>query len=159
MGRPYGRDRTRTMTSQVIVMTKLRTDDGPMTTATNSATTADLATAIDTYLTAYGNPDSASRRVQLATAWAADGRLIDPPLDGAGIDGIDQMMVAVQSQFPGHTFRRTSGVDAHHGVARYSWALIAADGTTSLEGLDVAEFDDAGRLSRVVGFMGPLPAV
>jgi hypothetical protein len=147
------------MTSQVIVMTKLRAHDGPMTTATNSPTTADLATAIDTYLTAYGNPDGASRRAQLATAWAADGRLIDPPLDAAGIDGIDEMMASVQGQFPGHTFRRTSGVDAHHGVARYSWALLASDGTISLEGLDVAEFDDAGRLCRVVGFMGPLPGV
>jgi hypothetical protein len=129
----------------------------PMSTATNPDTTADLATAIDTYLTAYGNPDGASRRAQLASAWAADGRLIDPPLEGAGIDGIDQMMAAVQGQFPGHTFRRTSGLDAHHGVARYSWALIAADGSASLEGLDVAEFDDHGRLTRVVGFMGPLP--
>ncbi len=91
--------------------------------------------------------------------WAADGTLIDPPIDGVGIDGIDQMMAAVQAQFPGHTFRRSSGIDAHHGVARYSWELVGADGATALEGLDVAELDDDGRLARIVGFMGPLPAI
>src|SRR4051812_12417754 len=128
---------------------------GPMSSITDTDV---LTTNIDTNLTAYGNPDGATRRTQLEAVWVADGRLIDPPIDGTGIDGLDQMMAAVQGQFPGHTFRRTSGVDAHHGVARYTWALIAADGSTALEGLDVAEFDDVGSLTRVVGFMGPLPS-
>ena len=114
--------------------------------------------AVDTNLAAYGNPDGAERRSQLEAVWAADGRLVDPPIDGTGIDGIDQMMAAVQGQFPGHTFRRTSGVDAHHGVARYSWDLVAPSGDVALAGLDVAEVDDRGRLVRIVGFMGPLPA-
>ena len=124
----------------------------------DSTTTLTIDTVIDTNLIAYGNPDATSRQQQLAQVWAADGKLIDPPIDGAGLDGIDQMMVAVQSQFPGHTFRRTSGIDAHHGVARYSWELVAADGSVSLTGLDVAETGDDGKLVRVVGFMGPLPA-
>ena len=113
---------------------------------------------IDANLAAYGNPDAAARRTLLEQAWAVHGELIDPPIDGTGIDGIDQMMVAVQSQFPGHTFRRSSGVDAHHGVARYSWELVAPDGGVSLVGLDVAETGGDGKLVRVVGFMGPLPA-
>lgn len=125
---------------------------------TTTAPTTDLATTIDTNLAAYGNPDAVVRRTQLEAVWTATGTLIDPPIDGVGIDGIDALMVAVQSQFPGHTFRRTSEIDAHHGVARYSWAMVAADGSVSLEGLDVAEVDDAGRLTRILGFMGPLPA-
>ena len=47
-------------------------------------------------------------------------------------------------------------IDAHHGVARYSWALVDPAGQTALEGLDVAEVDGDGRLVRIVGFMGPL---
>ena len=132
-----------------------------MTTDTTTPATAEaiaLDAVIDANLAAYGNPDGAERRSLLEQAWAADGRLIDPPIDGAGIDGIDQMMVAVQAQFPGHTFRRSSGVDAHHGVARYSWELVGSDGGVALTGLDVAETDDDGKLVRVVGFMGPLPA-
>ena len=125
---------------------------------TTTAPATDLTTTIDTNLAAYGNPDETARRAQLEAVWSPEGTLIDPPIDGTGIDGIGALMAAVQSQFPGHTFRRTSGIDAHHGVARYSWAMVAADGAVSLEGLDVAEVGADGRLTRIVGFMGPLPA-
>jgi hypothetical protein len=124
---------------------------------TTTVPATDLTTTIDGNLAAYSNPDGATRRTQLEAVWAADGTLIDPPIDGTGIAGIDALMAAVQSQFPGHTFRRTSGVDAHHDVARYSWALVASDGSVSLEGLDVVEVDAEGRLTRILGFIGPLP--
>ena len=126
---------------------------------TTTVPATDLTATIDGNLAAYGNPDGAARRAQLEKVWAADGALIDPPIDGTGIAGIDALMAAVQSQFPGHTFRRTSGVDAHHDVARYSWAMVAPDGSVSLEGLDVAVVDAEGRLTKILGFMGPLPAV
>jgi len=123
---------------------------------TTTQTPIEIETAVDVNLAAYGNPDGANRRSQLEAVWTADGRLVDPPIDGAGIDGIDALMAAVQSQFPGHTFRRTSGIDAHHGVARYSWDMVGQDGAVALSGLDVAEFADDGRLVRILGFMGPL---
>jgi hypothetical protein len=112
-----------------------------------------LDTTIDTHLEAYAEADPVRRRV-----WAADGRLVDPPLEGAGHSGIDDMAAALQTQFPGHTFRRTTPIDAHHGFARYEWAMLAPDGTTVLSGLDVAEVADDGTLHRVVGFFGPLAA-
>jgi len=115
-------------------------------------------TTIDTYLEAYAEPDAARRKELIGRVWAADGRLVDPPLDGEGHDGIADMAAALQSQFPGHTFRRTSGVDAHHGFARYEWEMLAPDGTPVLTGLDVAELADDGTLRRVVGFFGPLAA-
>ena len=63
------------------------------------------------------------------------------------------MAAAGQAQFPGHAFRRTGEIDAHHGFARYSWELVAADGNVTIGGMDVAELD-ASRLRRVVGFFG-----
>ena len=117
-----------------------------------------LDATIDTYLEAYAEADPARRKELIGRVWAADGQLVDPPLDGAGHDGIDAMAAALQSQFPGHTFRRTSGIDAHHGFARYEWAMLAPDGTPVLTGLDVAEVADDGTLRRVVGFFGPLAA-
>lgn len=68
------------------------------------------------------------------------------------------MAAAVQVHYPGHTFRRTSGIDAHQSFARYHWELVAPDGTTKLEGLDIAEIDDDGLIRQVVGFLGPIPA-
>ena len=114
----------------------------------------DLTETIDTYLEAYGETDPTRRATLIAQAWATDGKLIDPPLDAAGHDGIDGMFVAVQGQFPGHTFRRSTELDAHHGFARYGWQLVAADGSVTLAGTDIAEVDDNGRLVRVTGFFG-----
>ena len=58
-----------------------------------------------------------------------------------------------------HTFRRTTGIDEHHGVARYGWELVAADGAVAVGGTDIAEIGDDGRLVRVTGFFGDLPAL
>ena len=77
--RPYGRGRMASMTSEVIVMTKL--DEPTMVTmstdrrAPHTESTTDgpgpiVATAVDTYLAAYGNPDGASPR----PSWRRPGR-------------------------------------------------------------------------------------
>jgi hypothetical protein len=118
---------------------------------------ADLTILIDRYLDAYGEPDKARRDELIATVFAADGALIDPPLTGEGHQGISGMAEAVQSQFAGHRFRRVSGVDEHHGYVRYAWELVGPDGSVAVGGMDVGELDGDGRLRRVVGFFGDLP--
>ena len=116
---------------------------------------SDLTTLVDTHLAAYGDPDKAARDAAIARVWAADGAVVDPPLTGEGHAGISDLAAAVQSQFPGHTFRRTSGIDAHHDVLRYAWELVGPDGAVAVSGLDVAVVAD-GRLQRVAGFFGEL---
>ena len=116
-----------------------------------------VTTTIDTYLAAYGETDAARRRELIAASWAESGTLADPPMDATGHDAIDAMFTAVQSQFAGHRFRRSTGIDEHHGVARYGWQLVAPDDSVTLEGMDVAHFDGNGLLARVVGFFGLLP--
>lgn len=119
---------------------------------------SDLESTIDTHLEAYGEPNAARRAERIARVWASDGRLVDPPLDASGHDGISNMAAAVQGHYPGHTFRRSSGIDSHHDYARYEWELVAPDGTVALTGLDIAEVTNDGLLRRVVGFLGPIPA-
>jgi hypothetical protein len=128
-----------------------------MTNTTAPETTTQLETTIDSYLRAYGEPEATTRRHLVEAAWAADGTLADPPFEATGHDAIDATFAAVQAQFPGHTFRRTSAVDEHHGVARYGWDLVAPDGTVAIAGMDVAQFGGDGRLQRVTGFFGDLP--
>lgn len=118
---------------------------------------SDVTTTIDTYLEAYGEPDATRRRKLVSEVFAPDAHLVDPPLDGQGHEGIDAAFGAVQRQFAGHSFRRVSGVDAHHDIARYGWEMVAPDGSVALAGMDVVVLDDAGRLTKVVGFFGELP--
>jgi hypothetical protein len=127
------------------------------TTTTTPVTASSVATTIDTYMDAYSEPDPALRAQLVAKTFAPDAELIDPPIDGKGHAGITEMMGGVLGHYPDHRFRRTTGIDAHHNVARYGWELVDSAGTVALDGTDVAEFDDGGAISRVLGFLGELP--
>ncbi|MDB5212723.1 MAG: hypothetical protein JWO86_650 [Myxococcaceae bacterium] len=117
----------------------------------------DLTTTVETYLSAWNETDVARRASLIERAWSADGRLIDPPHAAHGHAAISDMVGALHVQFPGHRFRRASGIDAHHDHLRFAWELVAPDGKVALAGLDVAEVAGDGRLLRVTGFFGPLP--
>lgn len=91
-------------------------------------------------------------------AWALDGSPVDPPLTGEGYDGIDAMAVALHQHYPGYTFRCVSGIDQHHGRFRFGWELRGPDGTGVLAGIDVGEVAGDGRIARITGFFGEMPA-
>jgi hypothetical protein len=117
----------------------------------------DTAASIDRYLAAYCDPDKARRAEAVKQIWTQDAQLVDPPLTAQGHERIVNQSDALLSQFPGHRFRRSSGVDTHHGRARYAWQLLDPQGRVVLEGIDFAQWDDSGRLAQVSGFFGPLP--
>lgn len=117
-----------------------------------------LDATVDTWLRAYGEPDAGVRARWIEQVWAPDGVLADPPFTGTGYTEIDALAGAVLGQYPGHTFRRTSAVDAHHDVARYTWEMVGPDGTVALTGTDVVAVAEDGRLARVAGFFGDPPA-
>ena len=97
------------------------------------------------------------RRAELVErAWAADGRLVDPPLAGEGHDAISDIATAMHEHYAGHRFRRTSDVDHHHEFLRFAWELVGPDGEVTLTGLDVGELAADGRLRRITGFFGEL---
>ena len=121
-----------------------------------TTTSNDLTLVVDTYLTAYGEPDPGRRAQLVAEAWEPDGRLVDPPAVGEGHAGISALADAVQQQFRGHRFRRASAVDAHHDVLRFAWELVGPDGRVALIGTDFGQVGPDGRLRQVAGFFGPL---
>jgi hypothetical protein len=119
---------------------------------------SDATAIVDTYLAAWNETDPPARARLIARAWMDDGRYVDPMLAAQGHVAIDEMVAGVHAKFPGHRFRRVSGVDGHNGNVRFAWELVAPDGTTTVAGLDVGELAADGRLSRITGFFGELPA-
>lgn len=120
---------------------------------------SDIQRLIDDHLAAYADPDRQRRSAAVQRLWAEDAELVDPPLAARGHAQIVAQADQLLAHFPGHRFQRSSGIDLHHGVARYGWQLCAPDGTVALEGIDIAQLDARGRLARVTGFFGPLPAL
>jgi hypothetical protein len=127
------------------------------TSPTPTATDDGLVATVDRYFAMWNATDDAARRAAITSAWADDGAYVDPLAQATGHDELAAMVAGVQEQFPGQTFRRTSGIDAHHGLVRFSWELVADDGAVTVAGLDVGIVADDGRLSRIGGFFGPLP--
>jgi SnoaL-like domain len=124
-------------------------------TTTTETTTTEL---IDAYFDLWLETDESARAEQLAGVFTADGRHVDPLADASGHDELAAMMANVHAHYPGFAMARTSGIDQHGDQLRFAWRLDAADGTTVVEGLDVAELSHDGRLARVAGFWGELPA-
>jgi hypothetical protein len=143
------------MTNDTTTITDTTTND----TTTNDSTiptTDNLTRLLDLHLAAYCEPDPARRATLVAQAWTDDGSIIDPPFDGTGHEAICAMADGVLLHFPGHTFRRTTAIDAHHTFARYGWQLVAPDGSVAIAGTDIVELAADGRLGRIIGFFGDL---
>ena len=118
----------------------------------------DAATLVDRYLVAWNEADPALRRAAVGELFAAGGSYTDPLASVSGHQEIADLIGAVQAQVPGHEFRLLDGVDAHHGVARFRWALVPAGGGEPVAiGADVVELED-GRIECVIGFLDLAPA-
>ena len=126
---------------------------------TNTTDTKSTTENIDMHLEAYALADTARRDELVATAWNAEGELLDPPLEGHGRAEISALADVVLTHYAGHSFVRTTAVDSHHGFTRYGWDLTDPDGTVAVSGIDVVQFDEDGKLLRIVGFFGPLEPV
>ena len=116
----------------------------------------DVNSVIDRYIASWNETDPGRRRELIAQTWTEDASYLDPLMGGEGHDGIDAMIQAVQNRFPGHRFRRTGDVDAHHDRVRFGWELGPDGGPALARGLDVGVLVD-GRLRSITGFLDFAP--
>jgi hypothetical protein len=107
-------------------------------------------------LAALNDPDPVRVRHQFERAVAPGVEFLDPSVATHGIDEFETNVRRVQGSLPGANYSRTSGVDSHHQLHRYSWQ-ISLGGLALLSGFDVTEVDEHGQVTRVLGFFGPLP--
>jgi hypothetical protein len=113
-----------------------------------------LEATVDTYLQTWNETDPAARQELIEASLGADLWYRDPLLEADGRAAYDGMIAAVQAQMPGLVMRRTSPLDAHRDVVRFTWALGAPGAEPVFAGLDVAKTDADGRLHRIIGFAG-----
>jgi hypothetical protein len=112
------------------------------------------------YLGAWSERDAKRRHELIAATWTDGGTYVDASRHGEGHDGIDAMIKAVHDKFPpAYAFRLISGIEAHHGYVRFTWA---AGGTPNaplyFEGTDIFVLAPDGRVQQVIGFKNAAPA-
>lgn len=118
---------------------------------------ADATALIDRYCAVWSDPSPEQRALLLAHVWSPGATYTDPTVHAAGEAELLAHIARVLARRPGARVVRTSRVDLHHGIARFAWRVIEADGTELPEGLDIAELSaDGSRIRRIVGFFGPL---
>ncbi|MDH6132716.1 ketosteroid isomerase-like protein [Kitasatospora sp. MAA4] len=112
----------------------------------------------DQYLALWNETDPAARRKAIEDIWAEDATYTDPLAQTVGRAEFDAVIGAVQSQFPGLVFTLgAGGVDAHHGIARFTWDLGPAGGEALVVGFDVLVATADGRIGAVHGFLDKVP--
>jgi hypothetical protein len=119
----------------------------------------DATTIVDTYLAMWNETDPKRRARLIEQALVGDGHYVDPMLEAQGHGALGEMVAGVQAKFPGHRFRRRSGVDTHHDQLRFAWDLVAQDGAVVVAGIDVGALAADGRLARITAFFGEAPAL
>ncbi|MFF3257957.1 nuclear transport factor 2 family protein [Streptomyces sp. NPDC002932] len=115
--------------------------------------------AVERYFAAWNAAAPEELAKAVAVAFTEDAGYTDPLADVRGHDELAAAISGAQQQFPGFTFRQTGTTDGHHSLVRFSWELVAADGSAPVAGSDVAVLAADGRISTVGGFLDRVPAV
>jgi hypothetical protein len=118
---------------------------------------SDVTTIVETYLAMWNEEDAQKRATFIEQAWAPECRYVDPLLEADSYATLSDMVATVHGHYPGQRFTRTTGIDVHHDQVRFGWKLAGPDATT-VEGVDICTLAEDGRLQRVTGFFGEIPA-
>ena len=114
---------------------------------------------IDRYCKVWTDPDPDRRAELLASVWSEHATYTDPSVHAEGAVELLSHIAKVQVRRSGARVLRTSAVDVHHGIARFAWHVVEADGAALSDGLDIAFLNtDGDKIERIIGFFGPLPA-
>jgi hypothetical protein len=117
----------------------------------------DPSRLIDSYCEVWSEADEDRRAQLLASVWAPHATYTDPSVHAANANELLAHIARVLARRPGARVVRTSNVDLHHGLARFAWQVVQADGTALPPGLDIAFIAPGGtRIERIIGFFGPL---
>lgn len=117
-----------------------------------------VETAVETYVRAIGERDASVRAKLIAAAFAEDGRMVTQGREIRGHAALVSMIERFIADPRLLRIRMASPVDAVGTIFRYRAIADFRDGT-SAESFDAGEIDASGRISVLLTFTGPLPAV
>ena len=114
----------------------------------------DLEAVWESYVSAWKATLVADKREFFSTCLAPDCVYTDPLTLARGWHELLEYMVGFHAQLPGVYFVTQQFLShPRRSVAR--WKMVNAEKLTLDEGISYAEYDDAGRLSNIIGFFTP----
>jgi len=119
-------------------------DKTPDLTCTTESSPEGTLAAVEAVVEAWNLKDAEAQACEVKRLWAEDGRLVSAARKTQGSEDNSEHFKALANG----SFRLTSGVTAHHGGTRFSWA------TDEDEGMALALLDDKFRFTDFILFSG-----
>jgi len=113
------------------------------------------ATTVETFIRAWRERDPLQRQQLLEACFASDGRFVTRSREFRGREALAGEMARIHADPRIVNIRLASVIDASGTTFRYRGLVEFEDGT-SAEALDAGEIDEAGLISLVLTFAGPL---
>lgn len=110
---------------------------------------------LDSMLAIWNSTDPTEQEHFANEAMEHNVHFADPNHNIVGRGAFLAMVAQVQGRIPGAVYSRTSRIDMQNNFCRYHWA-IDLNGQRIMEGFDMTEINDAGRVVKVIGFFGAL---
>ncbi|MEV0133424.1 nuclear transport factor 2 family protein [Dactylosporangium sp. NPDC050688] len=110
------------------------------------------------YVDVWNETEPAARRAAIDALFTSAVTFADPMATARGQAEIDQMIGAVQAQFPGFVITLLGPVDGHHAQARFGWEMGLPGAPAPVAGFDVVTLAEDGRINQVLGFLDRVPA-
>lgn len=114
-----------------------------------------LKSCLQTYCSAWSEPDIVRRRDILYGVVAEEVHYTDPGVDLYGIGALIAYIDKAMAKEPGGRIVLDRVVDAHHQVLYFTWKRLSGDGSLVFDGIDYCELSSDLTLRRIVGFFRP----
>ena|SRR5664279_3095522 len=123
----------------------------------------DRGRVLDAYERAWSESDEDKVRAWIQECWTSSSTYVNPLTDMVrGVDGLERLILDYRDIFPDVDIRPCAPADIVDQHARWPWRLsstvrirmLGKDYGHVMDGLDIIEFDDDGKIKSVVGFFG-----
>jgi hypothetical protein len=123
----------------------------------------DRERALDAYERAWSESDERKVRAWIQECWTPSSTYVNPLTDMVhGVDGLARLILDYRDIFPDVDIRLCGPPDTVEQHARYPWRLsstarirmLGKDYGHVMDGLDIIEFDEDGKIKTVVSFFG-----
>ena len=112
---------------------------------------------LETMMLIWNTPDPETRERLAEEALEHNVHFADPNHNIVGRKAFLKMVAQTLEQLPGARYARNSEVDTQNNFCRYHWKIDIGEKRV-MNGFDMTEVNDAGKVVKVIGFFGSLDA-
>jgi hypothetical protein len=110
---------------------------------------------LKTMLEIWNTGDPEQRRAMAEAVLEHNVHFVDPNHNIIGREPFLAMVTQTKAAHPAAVFRHASAIDMQNNFCRHHWGIDIGE-TRVMDGFDVTEVNDAGKVVKVIGFFGRL---